>query len=215
MAGPSLRESQRFIEPWLAGRRRILEVGCGDGTLAAWLAGRGHEVTAIDRRPAAGIGPLVSFVEGDFMAAPFPDASFDAVVLVAVLHHLAPLDAAVLRLRGLLADGGVLVVDDFDLAAPDDATAAFWAALQGLDIPAGASALERWQRHHHHDDEPPLHGAKAMQAEIVRSGLRRLMVGRGPYLFRYVDDDAALATERRGILDGTLRAIGFQIVAAR
>ena len=230
MGGAALRDSQAFVEPWLAGRPRILEVGCGDASLSAWMAARGHDVTAIDRRLPSGAAGLarpglhLQLIEGDFMTTDLGLSRFDAVVLVAVLHHLAPLDVAVARLRALLVDGGVIVVDDFDLVAPDDATAAFWTALPGLDVPAGGDPLERWRAYHRHDDEPPLHTAAAMEDALGHAGFRPLTVSRGPYLFRYVDDvdgvlgvdDAeTLAAERRGLADGSLRATGFRLVAVR
>jgi cyclopropane fatty-acyl-phospholipid synthase-like methyltransferase len=40
-ADVTLRETLAFIQPQLAGRRRVLEVGCGRGELAARLAAAG------------------------------------------------------------------------------------------------------------------------------------------------------------------------------
>jgi SAM-dependent methyltransferase len=197
VAGSGLAYSQEFVRPWLSGRRRILEVGCGDAQLASWLATAGHEVTAVDRRieplAAALARPGLRLVEGDFMTTDLTGAApFDAIILVAVLHHLAPLDVAAARLRALLGDGGVLLIDDFDLDAPDDATAAFWLALPGLDVRHEGGPLERWKASHRHGDEPPLHPAAAMEAAISRAGFTVRTVSRGPYLFRYVDDEDSL-----------------------
>lgn len=67
----------------------VLDVGCGDGRLAALVAdGRPDlSVRGIDVlvRPGAVI-PVDSF---DGVTLPFPDGSFDVVMFVDVLHHTA------------------------------------------------------------------------------------------------------------------------------
>jgi len=97
--------------------RQVLDVGCGQGLLARKLAQCCDEVFAIDadhealaRAEAdAGGEPRIRFIEGDVMTHPFAQASFDAITVVATLHHL-PLKLALLRFRWLLRPGGVLAV---------------------------------------------------------------------------------------------------------
>jgi SAM-dependent methyltransferase len=187
----------------VAGRRRILEVGCGDGRLAAELAAAGHDVTAIDLAapptPPAG----ARFVEGDFMTFTDP-GRFEAVLFTRSLHHIAPLDDAVARARGLLVAGGLLVVDDFDLEAPDEATAGWFFAMQGQ-----TGDVARWRAEH----EPGLHvGAALIGAVTARFGA--VTVTRGPYLHHYLGA-AAAAAERAAIADGTLRPVGLRLTAVR
>ncbi len=94
----------------------VLEVGCGEGLLARELSNVARRVTAIDvdvasievaRREAA--APNVEYVLADFFAHPFANASFDAVVSVALLHHV---DAAsgLERMADLLRPGGTLAL---------------------------------------------------------------------------------------------------------
>jgi 2-polyprenyl-3-methyl-5-hydroxy-6-metoxy-1,4-benzoquinol methylase len=98
------------------GCRRALDVGCGEGTLTRQLHHRVPAVVGIDRDPAsieaARAHPQaddIEYVQGDFLAAPFSPRSFDLIAAVASLHHMdAP--AALARMSGLLAPGGVLVV---------------------------------------------------------------------------------------------------------
>lgn len=208
----ALLESQAFVGPWLDGRRRVLEVGCGDGALATWLAARGHEVTAVDRRDP---GPLagVRFHRGDFFELAPSGDGFDAVVLGSVLHHLWPIDKAVAHLAELVAPGGLLVVDDFDVAAPDAPTAAWWSErAHGV---RAAEPVESWRAEHRHDAEPPLHEGAAMLAALEPGGFSLRAFSRGPYLFRYRDDAAMLDDERRGILEGRLVPVGLRFVAER
>ncbi len=74
-----------------------LDVGCGTGVLAERLAGAGYEMVGVD--PSAGMleilearTPLVRPVPASGTSLPFDDDSFDLVVTVAVMHHIADPD---------------------------------------------------------------------------------------------------------------------------
>jgi ubiquinone/menaquinone biosynthesis C-methylase UbiE len=74
-----------------------LDVGCGTGALAAQLAAAGYEMVGVD--PSEGMlavlrsrAPGVRAVSGAGTALPFPDDSFDLVLSVAVMHHIAAAD---------------------------------------------------------------------------------------------------------------------------
>jgi 2-polyprenyl-3-methyl-5-hydroxy-6-metoxy-1,4-benzoquinol methylase len=101
------------LDPNLAS---VLDVGCGDGLLAAELARRGASVTAIDRDAASierardsASDAGVEFVVGDFLADPFAPASFDAVVSVAAVHHMDE-RMAFGRMAELVRPGGTVAV---------------------------------------------------------------------------------------------------------
>ena len=81
--------------------------------LARKLTLQCHEVIGIDSdrntlaQTSSGLG--VTFLEGDAMTYPFPEASFDFISLVATLHHL-PLRPGLIRFRDLLRPGGTLAI---------------------------------------------------------------------------------------------------------
>ncbi len=100
----------------LAGRR-VLEVGCGTGVLAAALADRtGARVWAVDAEPAMVEiartrlrGAKVARAE----ALPFRDGWFERAVMRLVVHHLDR-PRALPELRRVLAPGGRAAIATFD-----------------------------------------------------------------------------------------------------
>lgn len=108
-----------LIEQIPPSAKRVLDVGCGTGSLSQLIAGRGAHVLGIDLAPemiriARGRAPRdlsLSYLCGDFFDLALAPGAFDCVVSVAALHHM-PLDAAVLRMADLVAPGGVLIIHD-------------------------------------------------------------------------------------------------------
>lgn len=79
---------QRSVEKWLVSAARIVELGCGPGDLAAWLARPSRVVIAVDlsrqmtrlaRRRTAGLRE-VCIVRANTRALPVRDSSVDAVI---------------------------------------------------------------------------------------------------------------------------------------
>ena len=108
----------RTVEEWLRGLERtdldILDVGCGAGWLEPWLAKYGR-VTATDLADevlerARARNPGVTFISGDFMALDWPEESFDVVVSLEVLAHVADQAAFLERCATLLRTGGWLML---------------------------------------------------------------------------------------------------------
>lgn len=98
----------------------VLDVGCGDGFLAARLSQRIPRVVAVDidqpvleratqRFPSA----PVQWRHGDILAIADELGDFDAVVSNATLHHLPDTRAALACWRRLVRPGGTLAVVSF------------------------------------------------------------------------------------------------------
>jgi SAM-dependent methyltransferase len=92
----------------------VLDLACGGGRHARWLAAHGWTVLAVDRDPAAlqrtagkGIVTLQADLEGD-AAWPFEAGRFAGIVVTNYLHR--PLFPALLA---SLAPGGVLIYETF------------------------------------------------------------------------------------------------------
>jgi SAM-dependent methyltransferase len=91
-----LRKRTRFVLEHCPGGRG-LDVGCGTGVLAARLARSGYQMTGID--PSEGMleilrerAPAVQAVRASGTDLPFGDDSFDVVLSVATMHHIADPD---------------------------------------------------------------------------------------------------------------------------
>ncbi|QQS24609.1 MAG: class I SAM-dependent methyltransferase [Actinomycetota bacterium] len=96
----------------LAGARRVLDVGCGDGQLSRLAVERGAEhVVGVDPtwnmvQVAAGRGGGAQFARAAAAALPFRKASFDAVVACLVFEHIRDVDEAIAEVARVLAPGG-------------------------------------------------------------------------------------------------------------
>jgi SAM-dependent methyltransferase len=141
----------------------VLDIGCGQGDLAIALAGRGHDVTAVDISPvgiglararAARAGVTVRFEVQDATALSLPTAPFGAVFDSGLLHSLdrrddGSADTYLASLPGLAAPGAPVFVLAISAAAGEgwrltaDAlrasfTGPFWAGTRTEDIDVAA-----------------------------------------------------------------------------
>ena len=101
--------------------RRVLDVGCGDGTLAVRLASLGAAVTGMDTDPrmlaaarvrAASARADVTLVEADAIALPFADETFDIVVAVTVLCFVHDPSRVLHEAARVLRPGGRLLLGE-------------------------------------------------------------------------------------------------------
>lgn len=83
------RETEDVL-PFVAGRR-ILDLGSGEGWVAASLARRGFWTSGVDVGPFARV--VVPYVVYDGTRLPFGDGVFDTTLLLLTLHHCEKPDA--------------------------------------------------------------------------------------------------------------------------
>lgn len=117
-------EAAAFVVPRLRPGMRILDFGCGPGSISQGLAEYitpGGSVTGIDTSPdviatarANRSNSAVTFLAASVYELPFPDASFDVVYGHQVLQHLAEPVTALRELRRVLRPCGLVAVRDAD-----------------------------------------------------------------------------------------------------
>jgi len=184
---------------------RVLEIGAGDGALARELAAVGFEVFAIDPHPRGADVSAVALHELDE-----PPASFRAAVAVTSLHHVEPLEESLARLAELVEPGGILVVDEFDVAAFDERAAEWWLQQRrALGAAEARSAEELVGEHRAHLH--PLVRVAAVLAEHFDVGTPLY----GPYLYRWDLAERVRRDEEEAIARGEIPAVGARLLAHR
>ena len=139
-----LRPGGREATEWLLDHvdftadTRVLEVACNMGTTMVALAeAHGCRITGLDMNPKAlekaraniaahGLNDVIDVLEGNALALPFPDATFDVVINEAMLTMLPRENKAkaVAEYFRVLKPGGVLLTHDVALRTTDEAEAA-------------------------------------------------------------------------------------------
>jgi demethylmenaquinone methyltransferase/2-methoxy-6-polyprenyl-1,4-benzoquinol methylase len=114
-AGLDRRWRRRTIAAAVRPGDRVLDACCGTGDLAVAAERAGAVVTGLDFSPAMlerarRKSSTIEWVEGDLLALPFSDASFDAATVGFGVRNVADLNAAVSELGRVLRPGGRLAI---------------------------------------------------------------------------------------------------------
>ena len=128
---------------------RVLDACCGTGDLALADARAGGTVTGLDfsepmleraRRKSASI----EWIQGDALALPFPDGSFDAVTVGFGVRNVTDLERGLAELRRVLRPGGRLGI--LDITTPRGVLRLFYSVwfdrlvpLLGKLLPGGTA----------------------------------------------------------------------------
>ncbi|RHZ62442.1 class I SAM-dependent methyltransferase [Aspergillus thermomutatus] len=136
--------SAAYLLPHLRPDMRILDVGCGPGTITvdlARLVPNGH-ITGLERAPevlpqaralaASHSLTNIDFVAGDANALPFADGTFDLVLCHQVLQHVRDPVHILREMRRVAKVGGLVAARESDYAGfvwyPETAGMEAWRA---------------------------------------------------------------------------------------
>lgn len=145
------RWSRRLAVPFLAfagssSGERVLDVGCGTGSLTFLLSERSDlaAICGIDYAPPyiehatrKSSDPRVSFRVGDACALPFPDAAFDRVLSLLMLHFVSEPHRAVAEMRRVARPGATVAATVWDARGGFVAGRMFLDTAAALDPAAG------------------------------------------------------------------------------
>ena len=96
------------------GAERVLDAGCGNGTLSRQLCDAGHQITGVDWDPKAVALAAARVPEGRFSSGLFcdlpPRSDFDAVVSTEVIEHLYDPNELLQFAFNALRDGGTFII---------------------------------------------------------------------------------------------------------
>jgi SAM-dependent methyltransferase len=216
--------------------RRILEVGCGTGELAARLSHDGVAIVAIDGDPDAVAAARQLAVDARVATWPdFNDGKFEAVLFTRSLHHIHPLDESVRRAVESLAADGRIIVEDFAYESTDERTLRWFGnVIRFLEATGSLTVTEEfmkkvlsktatlgaWKQNH----ETELHTAAAIAAQLEKM-LSCVKKENAAYYFRYIAGAIASSEKRDAILqafaeqeetlaaDGSIVPLGRRFVA--
>lgn len=175
MASRSAATHAAFFTPHLRPGMRLLDCGCGPGSITidlARLVAPGQTIgidvaenqLELARTAALRQGIMTArFESASIYALPFPDESFDAVFSHAAVEHLSDPKAALREMSRVLKTGGVFGIRDSDrggeLGWPEDPLLMRFHAV--------------WSRLYQHNGSDPYFGRK-LRALLNELGLKRV-----------------------------------------
>jgi SAM-dependent methyltransferase len=210
------RHALAFAEAWLPpAPARVLEIGCGEGDLAAALTDRGYDVIGVDPRAPAGSGFRQVRIEdlGD-------EGLFDAAIAVVSLHHLADPEAAARDLATRLRPDGRLVVLELVRELLAGPTASWFHLQQRARAAIGrreavSESFDAWfEAFELKLDGHGVHSWARVRAALVASFAIESETP-APYLYRWGLDREIEPLEQQLIDDGDLAALGVRWVGVR
>ena len=131
---------------------RVLDVGCGTGSLSATLVRvtGASKIVGID--PSSGFieyartqiaDPRVMFEVGDAQALPYPDKSFDRCMALLAVDYIPDASKAVIEMRRVTATAGIVATTMWDRSRVNELQNCLWDAAIAIDPTAKRPAGKR------------------------------------------------------------------------
>lgn len=121
--GYHVRVRIETVKEFLNGTKfdRVLDIGCGDGSISLPLLTKDNRLTLLDmsegmlararsRIPASQLD-RVEIMKGDFMSTRLDGNSYDLIICIGVLAYIDPVKPFLEKLSSLLKPGGKLIIE--------------------------------------------------------------------------------------------------------
>jgi ubiquinone/menaquinone biosynthesis C-methylase UbiE len=131
---------------------RVLDVGCGTGSLSATLARvtKTSEIVGIDSSNGfieyartQTTDSRVTFNLGDAQNLPYPNDSFDRCMALLVIDHIPDASQGVAEMRRVTKPAGVVATTMWDRSRDNELYGCFWDAAEAIDPTAKRSSDRR------------------------------------------------------------------------
>jgi ubiquinone/menaquinone biosynthesis C-methylase UbiE len=171
---------------------RILEIGCGIGTVVHELSKKGHDITGIDisieaieygRKKYNNIHLEVQPAE----TLPYEDESFEIVLSFDLFEHIAEIDKHISEVRRVLRPGGYYLFQ-----TPNRYSNIIYETLWTKSL--------QWRRYH-----PSLHSPGQLRRRMARHGFKTQFVKMNP-----INEFTEKKLQKLGMLGKILRRIDFR-----
>jgi demethylmenaquinone methyltransferase/2-methoxy-6-polyprenyl-1,4-benzoquinol methylase len=148
-AGLDQRWRRKTVQAVVRRGDHVLDAACGTGDLAILAARQGAKVTGLDFSEqmlarAKRKAPELEWIQGDLLALPFPEGSFDAATVGFGIRNVADLQGGIDELRRVLKPGGRLAI--LEITRPRGPLRVFYSLwfdrvvpLLGKVLPGGAA----------------------------------------------------------------------------
>jgi ubiquinone/menaquinone biosynthesis C-methylase UbiE len=181
-----INEHPRGVVRWVENRRasavihllnaraehRILDVGCGGGSILARLPGNRREGIDLSptmvQRAQKKLGAAASIAQGDAETLPFDDGLFDRVVASSLLSHVRNPDKVIAELARVTKPGGRIVIS----VCHEEQIEKYlrWAhAVPGAESLFGLNAQSTEQRVYHTDYHLHRFSAKRLRDAVGKT----------------------------------------------
>ena len=121
---------KKFLKREIGDSKRVLDIGCGDGVMALYLIsslnchidgvdldkGKIHRANEKLRKGTFKGLALCHLCDSKFINKKFKKETFDAVLIVHVLHHLTELSSILSKIRRVLKIGGKIFIEEYNPA---------------------------------------------------------------------------------------------------
>lgn len=201
LMGRHSRDLAPLFLDWIgdAPGNRILDVGCGTGSLIAELLQRNPaiNITALDyeqrfvnySHAAYGTLPNVIVKQGDAEAMRYSDGQFDSTLSMLTVHFIEQPQTALKEMKRVTKPGGMVAVNVWK-AGGTAIHNLFWDLAAGID-PVAAAMREKTFRN-------PMMNADSLQAGLRDAGLQNVTLGEVTIQMEYASFDAYWQPHAKG-----------------